>query len=456
MGFDTSLAKLSSGLRINTAADDPAGLVLSNELAAQVTGINQSVTNAQNSISLIQTAEGAMTEMSSLLNSMRGLALDAANTGVVDAATVSADQAQVNAAVTSLNQIAQTTTFAGRDLLNGTGSNQATITNGIIKAASAGTSAPVAAAYVSVVISTAAAYASVTGSNQGAATYAAADTLWVNGVQINIANGEGHASAIGQINIALNAAGVAIVAASSAATAHAIVFKTTGYGSAAKITMQDSSHSIVSGGAQTGHGTDIAGTLNYTSGATAVNGLTATGTGLTLVGSQGALNGLSMTFASTETASTYHNAVYVTPGQLTFQVGPNSGDTVTTSIPNMQATNLALTTGGATGLESIMTGGTYNLTANPSEAISVIDEAINDVSTQDAALGSLQQYTLNATVTNLGVANENTQAARAQVLDVDMASETSTFTSDQILMQAATSMIAQANSAPQLMLKLLS
>lgn len=123
-GTDNSLAlsieKLSSGFRINRAADDPAGLAISENLRAQVTGLGQAISNSSDAVNMIKTAEGALAEVHTLLRTMRNLALHAANTGTNDSTAVDADQAQVTSSLTALDRIANNTQFGTKKLLDGT------------------------------------------------------------------------------------------------------------------------------------------------------------------------------------------------------------------------------------------------------------------------------------------------------------------------------------------------
>ncbi len=115
-----SVERLSSGYRINVAADDPAGLVISEGLRAQVSGLGQALANTQHAINLVKTAEGALAEVHTLLRTMRDLAVHAANTGVNDAPAIAADQAQIAQALASIDRIANTTQFGTKVLLDGT------------------------------------------------------------------------------------------------------------------------------------------------------------------------------------------------------------------------------------------------------------------------------------------------------------------------------------------------
>ncbi len=114
-----SLQQLSSGLKINSAADDPAGLVISQQMLAQITGLNQASSNSQNAVSMTQTAEGALDEVNTLLDTARQLTLDASNTGVNDAAQSQADQAELDNVISSITRISQVTQFGTKNLLDG-------------------------------------------------------------------------------------------------------------------------------------------------------------------------------------------------------------------------------------------------------------------------------------------------------------------------------------------------
>jgi flagellin len=120
LALQNSIATLSSGLRINTAADDPAGLVTSNQMGAQADGMMQAIANANDGINLVKTAEGALNETSSLLDQMRTLAVHAANAGVNSAGSAAADQAAFTAASASIDRISTSTQFNGTNLLDGT------------------------------------------------------------------------------------------------------------------------------------------------------------------------------------------------------------------------------------------------------------------------------------------------------------------------------------------------
>ncbi len=124
-----SMQKLSSGFRINAAADDPAGLVISEQFRSQIAGLNRAVQNSEGSISMVQTAEGALTEINNLLISMRELAIHAANEGFNDVDQLAADQAEISNALKTIDRVASQTQFGTKKILDGTRDNNATITS---------------------------------------------------------------------------------------------------------------------------------------------------------------------------------------------------------------------------------------------------------------------------------------------------------------------------------------
>jgi flagellin len=258
--MSSSLQKLSSGSRINSASDDASGLVISQNIKAQIGGIGQAVSNAQDGISVVQTAEGALNEVASMLQRMRDLSVQAANSGAnggYSGTAVAAANAEVAQLQQAIDQIASTTQFNGTKLLDG----------------SAGT--------------------------------------------------------------------------------------------------------------------------------------------------------------------------------LTFQVGANSGETLTVSLKSMTSASLGTSSGSNVGAIDLTSSASA-----ASDAIKTLDAAISDVSTFRGTLGATENR-LTHVVANLNVTQENLSASESRIADTDMASEMTNFSKQQILMQAGTSMLAQANSAPQAVLSLL-
>jgi flagellin len=358
-----SLEKLSSGFRINRAADDAAGLVISQGLRAQVSGLRQASRNAQDGISVVQTAEGAMNEVHTILNRMRDLSVQAANTGTNDATALGAAQAEITALKEEVNRIAGKTEFAGTKLLDGNYGKTA----GNLSAFDSDNSIVV--------------------DNSTPANAA----LSLDGTAVTVANGTYTGA---QYAAALESAGkAALTAAGKTAMADAFSVSAETVGAGTAITISNSGAAGIAVLAGSDH--------PFSAGGTAA---AASGTG----------------------------------GQ--FQVGANAGDTVTVSIGAMDTTTL--------GIASI------DVSSDASAAITAVDNAIDSVSSERGKLGALQNR-FESMINNLQVTTENLVASESRIRDTDMAAEMTNFTKNQILSQAGTAMLAQANQVPQGVLSLL-
>lgn len=372
-----SLEKLSSGFRINRASDDAAGLVISQKLRAQLSGLNQAIRNAQDGVSVVQTAEGALTEVHSMLTRMRELAVQAANSGANDPAARQAAQDEVSQLSTEITRIAGTTKFGSVNLLDG----------------SYGVSAAKA-------------------------------TMFDANNSISFTAGD-------DFNLDINGAG-AVVVELSAMTA------VTGAAAAAHIESAIKTALTASNATNQGYADNVkvsAQTVGAGSAITIeVDGLTA---GQTFTVTDGNGTPLVDVFGAAPTVS----AAAGSGGQ--FQVGALASETITVAIGDMDATAL-----GVNALDLATSG------ATATAAITTIDSAISTVSTERAELGSVQNR-FESIVSNLSVTVENLTASESRIRDTDMAKEMAAFTRNQILSQAGTAMLAQANAIPQAVLRLL-
>lgn len=486
-----SVEKISSGYRVNRAGDDPAGLVLSENLRAQVVGMDQALANTQDGISMVQTAEGALTEIHSLLDSMRSLALHAANTAALTEEAIAADQEQLDSAIESIERIATTTAYAGKKLLDGSVGKKAEIKNSdVVASVDVGQANAPGITYVKVVVESAATQANlgrdegvkitsggVTLSGGGILSAGKSTTLNINGTNVTLTGGMTFSAAMAAINTALTSAGLDIQAQFFASGAglgsgSSTIGSNSGYialvhneyGSDYLIDLYDEITLIVSAasGSYTKHasGTDIEGYFEYKridNSGTTYKYAEATGKdGLTLVGDANTeLNGLEITLNSTyNVAGSYVDVVRLYGDTTQFQIGANAGETYAFTIGNMRASQLGSSVA-TNGLDDLKSGGSYDLATDPQTAIEVIDQAIKDVSTERAKLGAIQTNVLESNYRNLGITRENLQASESRIRDVDMASEMMEFTKNQVLTQAATAMLAQANTLPQMVLTLL-
>jgi len=436
-----SLEKLSSGLRINRAADDAAGLAISEKMRAQIKGLNQAVRNAQDGISLIQTAEGALTETHSILQRMRELAVQASNDTLTteDRGTI---QKEVDQLIGEVNRISDTTEFNTRKLLNGAAGLDATVSglNADRVSVKEGTADTQAGGKVNITNITSAKSAST---GAGSLAVVAGGTFTINGTSITVAAG----STGDQIAAAINAVtGQTGVKAAWDATGSTLTVETQDVGSAAKqvIAGLDTVTGAVAG---TFDGTDVGTDAVITAtdeNAVAITSYTARGNDITITQSATKAKGLTFSVYSGYTAATAvtANITVNANNAMNFQIGANSGQSMYASVGNMSAAALGI--------------GNINVTArsSASDGISVLDTAIKTVSGERAKLGAVQNR-LEHTINNLGAASENLTAAESRVRDVDMAQEMTAFTRNQILMQAGTAMLAQANQKPQSVLQLL-
>jgi len=448
-----SVERLSSGYRINKAADDPAGLVISETLRAQIIGMDQAMNNTQDGISMIQTAEGALSEMHSLLDSMRSLALHAANTAASTSEAIAADQEQLDSAVDSINRIASYTAYAGKGLLDGSAGNAGTIIDATnIGAIQVGTTAPAGTSYLDVNVTQVATRAYVTGVDHGDGSdlITGGADLTINGEDISIASGTTVSAAADQMQLELDAAlGAGVIDVQH--VAGRINLQHNEWGDGYRIDINDTD-AVVSTGFNSNAGQDIAGQIRQEGGSYEA----ATGDGLSLTANAAtAYAGAKVTMTTAGNTVTAHtHAMMVVAGQLTFQIGSEQGQVETATISNMSANKLG-TDNATNGLNDVKSGQTYALGTDANGALKVIDEAISDVSTQRAKLGSLQTNVLESNLRNLAISRENLQSSEARIRDVDMAQEMMEFTKNNVLTQAATAMLAQANVLPNLVLTLL-
>jgi len=451
MGLATSLQRLSSGLRINSAKDDAAGLAISERFTSQIRGLNQAARNASDGISLTQTAEGAMGETSNLLQRMRELAVQSANS-TNSTSDRQALQGEVTQLVAEINRISSSTEFNGQRIIDGSFSNASfqvgananqtiTFAIGSLKASSIGGIATATGTEV-----TAAASTDLTIAVGGGAATSIASSAGFTGA----ANGQDATSAYAKA-AAINDAGIGglSVTASTAGTQ-----TVGGIGGTAADT-----YNLTINGVAIYTNQDVATALTNSQLRDAINGVS------NQTGVIASLNGGDMTLTAADgrnitvtesgtgfTAGT--DGLTVTAGAFaaakrgTLSVSALStidiGGTVATVGLNAAIARDAL------GVDSI----SISTSAGAQAAILRLDAALGSVSTNRASMGALQSRFTSA-ITSLQTTSENLSAARSRIMDTDFAAETANLTKSQILQQAGTAMVAQANSIPQNVLSLL-
>lgn len=510
--------KLSSGLRINRAGDDAAGLAISEKMRAQVRGLDQASRNSQDGISMIQTAEGALQETHSILQRMRELATQAANdTNVgVDRNEI---QKEIDSLTTEINRIGNTTEFNSQKILKGDGASNLEKSGLDVKGKLAGgvsstTEAKQTLAFQgtstgNVVVNLNGEELTVNVADAGSAAERAANFAAGLSDAINnnsVLKGNYEVTVTGtDATIAATKGGTfegnkGILSAATLTGATDITGGTAGVGtnneeaaskeiSFASIASNNDLSNLVGKGitidgqqvefynsntdAYKGEaiGIDISSALVSTNKADAlVNAIAAHSDKFTNVSLTADADELVVTALKTGEAG---NSIEISDGgikenfQAKFQVGANKGQSMSINIEDMRASALGITgkagDEGFTSGNSVSNGTDQNLAEasldvssfdKATAAIETINNAIEQVSSERSKLGSFQNR-LEHTISNLDNSSENLQAAESRIRDVDMAKEIMEFTKNNILSQASQSMLAQANQAPQQVLQLL-
>jgi flagellin len=393
-----SLEKLSSGYRINRAADDAAGLSISEGLRSQIGGMKVAVRNTQDGVSVAQTAEGALNEVTSILQRMRDLSVQAANGGANDSDAQAASSKEMGQLNAELDRIGSTTAFGKSKLLDGSFGSTVSTAASTQTVNSSGTNTTVGQPVVPTAVS--------------------------GGFTFTISQVSGGSKSPTGVDISATPISVTVPATGSDASpadvakafngAVSQALKDAGY-QGSEISMQSS--------------TDRFGNSSYKIGGNGSFSIADTGGALT--GAAGTA-GLGLDLTTPPAATGGNNG--------TFQVGANAKESISMNI-------------GSVSSEALGTAG-VDLTNNASGAISTIDKALRSVSDTRAQLGAYQNR-FEHTINNLNVSVENLSASESRIRDTDMAQEMVSFTRNQILTQAGTSMLSQANQSAQNVLSLL-
>lgn len=444
--LNQSIERLSSGFKINRGADGPAALVISEKQRAQIAGLRAAIDNTEKAAAVVQTAEGALNEINSLLVKIRSLAIDSANTGVNDEDALAANQAEIANALETIDRIAKNTQFGQKRLLDGSSGYKGVASSDTVTFMRA-TSATMAGSY-EIDVTTAATRANFTADAQDSAL-AQDEIVTINGVAITLNAGLDRAGVQARINQFTSQTGVVAEDDGSAT-----VLRTNAFGTSAKI---DAISNVASSNDSSGigttlvqvAGTDIEGTIG---------GNAAVGKGNVLTGSAGASKGLSVKLAvddtdSTSTVSGTQGTVTVVNNALVFQVGPNAGQTVNIAINSVASIGLGI--GQDDNMFSDLSEVDVTSAAGAQDTLALVDAAIREIANLRGTLGAFQGNTLESTANNMRSTLENTINAESIIRDTDFAQEISNFTNAQVLVQAGTSVLSNANLSSQLVLSLL-
>ena len=448
-GLATSMERLSSGMRINSAKDDAAGLQISNRLTSQINGLAVAQRNANDGISMAQTAEGAMQESTNILQRMRELALQSAN-GSNSAEDRDALQKEVSALQEELTRISDTTSFGGQQLLDGSyGTRNFQVG---------------ANANETISISLSSTAADKIGSLEATTNITATDgsVSFTVGGQTYDVDASGASDAAGKA-AAINATTGEHGVTAEVAVADADVTTAT----LSSMNFDNGSIDFTLDGSNNVTGTDavsLAASINDIDGYTAVNDsgtitiTNAAGAPIALTAFSGAGDGNAAAATFTDSASNATNLEETTP---TDSATASATTTTTTEVVTLSSkADFTVTDGDAgTPLSVVATGDTVkdiDLTTElgSQSAIDVIDDALAQIDDQRAGLGAVQNR-FGHTISNLANIQENVSASRSRIQDTDFATETAQMTKNQILQQAGTSILSQANQIPQAAISLL-
>ena len=469
-GLATSMERLSSGMRINSAKDDAAGLQISNRLTSQINGLAVAQRNANDGISMAQTAEGAMNESTNILQRMRELALQSAN-GSNSATDRDALQKEVSALQTELTRISDTTSFGGQQLLDGSfGTKQFQVGANANETISVSLGS-MAASDIGVQSFDLEGATAGLGEASALTTAATANSVTSGGLTLVGKNGEdtlignvagaSAAEIADSINAEQSSTGVTAdartqVELSALSGGGALSFKLNG----SVISANPSSSSDMAA---------IASAVNERSGETGISAAVSEAGKMILTDESGDdieitdfKGGASGTGTMVVTGVDYDGTTSTTTGTTLTGGGADKAVTAGTirlsstqafSVTSGDATLGADTAGKVSALDNVGTVdlGTQETSQN---ALAVIDGAIAMIDSQRADLGAVQNR-FGHTISNLANISENVSASRSRIQDTDFATETAQMTKNQILQQAGTSILSQANQLPQTALSLL-
>lgn len=465
VGLETAMERLASGLRINSAKDDAAGLAISDRMTAQIKGMDQAVRNANDGISLAQVAEGALQESTNIIQRMRELSIQSANdsNSASDRASL---QKEVNQLKLELERIATTTSFNGKNLLDGSFSSSSfhigafagqsiNVSINNARTSSLGTQE----------LNSSTAATSIQNATSGTLNQVVASTMTIDGgfgsADITINNNESAESIASSINTAAEITGV---------TAQAVNFVLLdGFTSGDTITMSlkainTDPVSISASISSTGDATDLANAINTAGGETGITAkLNSEKNAIMLSQSSG--KDIQITDATSSSGSFNVTGVDET-GAFDGTLG---------SAQSVGTTAASVTVGGSitfnssrtftiSGADSVANPETSTLLSvatvdigtrvGANDAISILDGALSLIADTRADLGAIQNR-FSSTIANLENVSQNVSASRSRIQDADFAKESSNLAKNQILQQAGLSMLAQANASTQGVMSLL-
>lgn len=447
--LQTALDRLSTGLRINSGKDDPAGLIASEQLGSEIASVRKAISNTQQADHIIATADSALGQVSRLLNDIRGLVTEAANTGALSDDQVAANQLQVDSSLEAIDRIVAITSFQGKKLLDG---SLGFLTSGVSTAAFGSLDVQQATLpssgnlSLTLTVSTPAAKASITGSNANLAQAFVVEVAGSKGVEVfTFGTGTTPTQVVAAINLVSDAIGVQ----ASLGAGGEYVFDSQDYGSQAFVEVKQITASGTFAGAGTrAYGGDVIGSVNGATYASRGLGISLNTATLDLKAQ------LTTAFGTTIGSTTFS----LTGGGAKFQLGPDvvSSQQVRIAIDSSNTSRLGTSVNGALRrLYELRSGQAADLDSDPTIAFQIVDGVINKVTALRGSLGAIQRTTLETNIASLNDTLTNLTEAQSSILDTDFAEETARLTRAQILVQSGSSVLQISNQNPQNVLALL-
>jgi flagellin len=461
------IERLSTGLRINSAADDAAGLVISQNMNAQLVGLTQATSNTNDAVNQVKTAEAALGEVQNLLMSMRSLAVNASNQGVNDNTDLAADQQQISSAVQSIDRIASTTQFGSKKLLDGSADSTPTINAGTATVTGSGVTTLSSGRWNNVDQGDYKLKVAASTETTGTVAGVKASSTFTGKIIVNDKTydlGDNGLDVAG-VNTAIQASGYTatvkdnklVIASGTPGQPQAkqeidtslLLAGGKGVGSATVVQGTDASLTITN---KAGHALTSVNTINNGDGSNLYifnNGLS-----LNATNTAGEIKGVNL----------HSQAGSASKGQdLQYQIGANQGQTTRIAIQSTSSSHIGLNAGTYTDAngakQNVATDSISNVNVTTfkgaQDAIVVIDKAITDVSKIRASLGAFQVNVLQSNENSLSVASQNLSSSKSTITDADMATTVVAYTKDSILTQSATSALSYANQRPNQILRLL-
>ncbi len=449
--LDKSLERLSSGFRINRAADDAAGLAISEKMKTQIAGLEQASRNAADGISVIQTAEGALDEVEAMLQRMRELSVQAAN-GVNTDEDRAAIQDEIDQLNEEITRVSETTEFNTKKLLNGTVDRRSYSDNEKIQLISLSDSVSITEYALSVTKAPQPAEVEtvIPGTTSKSAALGYDGKIAINEKEIEIAASDTLNDIYEKLRVAGDTVDINITPiiedangepeAATIADATGLLFETKDKGDDASIEIYCTNEALakalgISSG-MSGAGVDAEVTLDYTTGFSRTATVSIDGDYVTVTD----VDDFKMKFKVDGEADA--TVTVLKAGPMDLQIGANEGQTMEVRIPKVDTHTLG------TAVVNV------NTQESAQKAITIFENAINEVSSIRAKLGAYQNR-LEHSINSLNISAENLTEALSRVEDVDMAKEMVTYTQQQVLSQSGNAMLAQANERPQSILSLL-